>query len=97
MQINHKFEGFNAEFCYLTHPIYGDIRGTRATRNIEKGEEIFHHYAYNLDDQFSPRWYREGQKLFEEEKWLVMKLLRFFPRVRKSSTQFQNFTVFSGN
>ena len=60
--------GLNAEFCYLTHPVFGDIRGVRATRTIEKGEEIFEDYSYDLNYDDTPKWYREGHKLFQRQK-----------------------------
>ena len=39
LQANHGFgDKINAEFCYLTHPRFGNIRGMRSIRTIQKGK-----------------------------------------------------------
>ena len=42
---------------------FGDIRCLEATRDIQKGEEIFIDYSYDLATSNVPRWYR---KLYSE-------------------------------
>lgn len=59
MQANNAFDDKkNAEFCYLTHPRFGNIRGMRSLRTIYKGEEIFEDYQYDLANDNTPEWYR---------------------------------------
>ena len=36
-KINHKFTKPSGEFCNLKHPVFGNIRGVRSIRQIEKG------------------------------------------------------------
>ena len=63
-KVNHKFSGVHGEFCDLKHPVFGDIRGVCAIKNIEKGEEIYEDYDYDMSYDDTPRWYRAGYKNF---------------------------------
>ena len=45
LQANHKFNGTNIDFDFLTSPRFGHIRCLRSTRVIERGEELFINYG----------------------------------------------------
>jgi len=51
---NHSFLP-NAEFVAFDHPRFGLVPCLLSTHDIEKDEEIFVHYGYELSD--SPEWY----------------------------------------
>ena len=68
LQINHKYEDTNGEFIYLTHPIYGNIRGVASTRLIKRGEEIFEDYSYDTSYEDTPRWYLDGLQDFKNKE-----------------------------
>lgn len=67
LQINHKFKDYNAEFVYLKHPVFGNVRGLAAVQNIAKNEEIFVDYQYDLKYDDTPQWYRESYKKFHQD------------------------------
>ncbi len=56
---NHRFDN-NGEYEYYKSPRFGRVRCIQAKRDIKRGEEIFPHYGYKVDSDFTPRWYREA-------------------------------------
>ena len=70
-QANHRFpfEGPNIEFCYLKHPRFGEVRGLRTLRNIDKGEELCENYDYDVDED-PPKWYIAKLKAFRAQEKL---------------------------
>ena len=56
-KVNHKFEGTNVVYDYVTSPRFGHTRCLRSTHLIKRGEEIFMDYDYNIKG-FVPRWYK---------------------------------------
>lgn len=55
-KMNHSFTP-NCEFSDLIHPVFGYIPCTMATKAVKKGEELFVHYHYVLND--CPQWYED--------------------------------------
>ena len=43
----------------MKHPRFGDVRCVRSLRIIEKGEEIYEDYQYDVSNEDMPRWYQE--------------------------------------
>ncbi len=54
---NHSFLP-NAEFVSFEHPRFGIVPCLVSTHDIEKDEEIFVHYGYDLGN--SPEWYEQA-------------------------------------
>ena len=48
--------------------MFGNIRGVESIRQIEKGEEIFEDYEYDMSYEDTPRWYREAFNEFHSQK-----------------------------
>ena len=48
----------NAELVIFDHPRFGLVPSILSTQDIGKGEEVFVHYGYELDD--CPDWYEEA-------------------------------------
>ena len=44
--------------------MFGNIRGVESIRQIEKDEELFEDYEYDMSYEDTPRWYREAYKNF---------------------------------
>ena len=63
---------FNAsvDFCDTFHPQQGCIRCIKTLRDVEKGEELFIDYDYELGEH-TPRWYRAllYDQATEEDSW----------------------------
>lgn len=57
---NHSFMP-NAEFVVFDHPRFGLVPCVLATLDIKRGEEVFVHYGYELDD--CPDWYEAAWQL----------------------------------
>ena len=55
-KMNHSFCP-NCEFSDLQHPVYGYIPCTVTSKPVRRGEELFVHYHYVLND--CPAWYEE--------------------------------------
>ena len=56
-KVNHKFEGINAEFETVDHPVHGGIVCLVAATEIDVDDEIFAHYRYSVEQ--AAEWYRE--------------------------------------
>ena len=67
-KINHQFQDVNVDFCYMKHPRFGNIRCTRSLRLINKGEEIFEDYQYEMTNDDTPRWYKDAYKTYRANK-----------------------------
>ena len=78
-KVNHWFQP-NSYFSWAVHPLYGRsvlirkafeknisnfrIRSLVSLREIKAGEEITVDYDYDLDDRFTPQWYKNLHKHF---------------------------------
>ena len=56
--MNHRFRNTNVDFDFVTSPRFGLTRCLRSTRFIERGEELFVDYEYDLEEDELPGWYR---------------------------------------
>ncbi len=55
-KVNHSFKKANCQFNTAFNPRFGVVRGVEATRDIQKGEQIFVEYGYPIEDLYPP-WY----------------------------------------
>ena len=59
---NHKFFGENVKYFRADHPVWGDIVGLVAARDISKGDEIVVNYGYHAQEGWdwstAVIWYR---------------------------------------
>ena len=67
-KVNHNFKNPSTEFGDAIHPRYGPIRTIVATKNIQRGDEIFIDYAYSQDSAI-PYWYGHAYKEEYGEPW----------------------------
>ncbi|XP_040572006.1 histone-lysine N-methyltransferase SETD7 [Lepeophtheirus salmonis] len=58
-KVNHHFVGVNAKFCKVKHPVYGTIRCLESIKPIWRHDEILVNYSYDIQDPFTPRWYKD--------------------------------------
>jgi hypothetical protein len=63
---NHKFEGKNAFYDVVDHPVVGGIACIVAREEIDIGDEIFVDYNYDLE-QGVPDWYSDALNEFVME------------------------------
>ena len=65
---NHRFYRENVGYFRVDHPVWGDIVGLVAVKDIAKDEEIFVNYGYHLQEGFdwstAVIWYRRGYTNF---------------------------------
>ena len=82
--MNHLFEGTNTVFDTVNHPVHGGIVCLIATEVIDKDDELYVDYLYNVDDEATDLWYKELYELTygkvgRKKKGLdTMKLFRSF-------------------
>ena len=58
LQTNHRFEGVNSVFDWVTSPRFGLIKCIRSARVILRGNEVFVNYGYDVKG-LVPGWYRK--------------------------------------
>ena len=58
-KVNHLFEGTNTVFDTINHPVHGGIVCLIATEVIDKDDELYVDYLYNVDDEATDLWYKE--------------------------------------
>ena len=56
---NHLFEGKNTEYDTVNHPVHGGIVCLIATEVINKDDEIYVDYLYDVDDEATEQWYKD--------------------------------------
>ena len=54
---NHSFDP-NCKYVAIEHPRFGRIPALQTLRLIQKGEELFAHYKYDM--ALAPQWYQEA-------------------------------------
>ena len=55
-KVNHSFNP-NCEWVHAMHPCYGKIPAIQMSENIQKGQELFIHYGFDMDE--APQWYKD--------------------------------------
>ena len=58
---NHSFTP-NCQYVAVDHPRFGRIPALKTLRHVEKGEELFSHYKYDM--ALAPNWYTEAYEAF---------------------------------
>jgi len=53
-KVNHSFKS-NCEWTHALHPCYGKVPAIFTLEDLEKGDELFIHYGYDMDA--APQWY----------------------------------------
>jgi len=69
-KVNHKFDpDSNTQFMAVKHALFGPICGLVATKVIDKGEEVFVDYNYDVDATAGDNWtwYRDAKEKHQQQ------------------------------
>ena len=70
-KVNHDFFKNNTKFILAEHPRWGLISSVTTSKDVQAGEELFAHYAYQkMDFPFDHPWYWEAKIKTDKENRL---------------------------